>query len=72
MSKKDYQAIARALYRAKQDTMAVGQHEGTDGFQGILTAERHIADTLAQGNPRFNRSLFLEACETGTCRGMKG
>lgn len=68
MSKKDYQAIARALYMDRAD------------FQGVLSdappievariiAER-IADTLAADNPRFDRARFIEACETGGCKGM--
>ena len=31
-----------------------------------------VAEELMRGNPRFNRERFLEACETGRCKGMGG
>lgn len=64
MSKKDYQAIAAAFYRAGQITLR--EHE--DETWQIL--RREIADVLAADNPRFDRARFIEACETGHCKGM--
>lgn len=61
MTKKDYQAIARVLYQTKTPTHSA-QHAAT-----ILG----LARLLAADNPKFNRQLFLEACETGKCRGMR-
>ena len=34
-------------------------------------AVRVIAKVLAADNPRFDRERFMEACETGHCRGMR-
>jgi hypothetical protein len=68
MSKKDYQAIARALYKtritAKPDlppvAVAMWQRACAD-----------VADALKADNPAFSRERFAEACETGTTRGMR-
>lgn len=70
MSKKDYQAIAAALYRVHQeDIPAPGfPPQPAVRFDMVIGA---IADVLAQGNPRFDRERFIEACETGRCRGMR-
>jgi hypothetical protein len=58
MTKKDYQAIARALY-----SVAHGRTQG----QMILWHEVRtaIADVLAADNPRFHRDTFLLACADG-------
>lgn len=64
MSKKDYQAIAQAIYKVRrQDAQEpCGDHHG------------HIAEALAEvfkaDNSAFDRSRFLEACETGMTKGM--
>lgn len=29
-----------------------------------------IADIMAADSPRFDRARFVEACETGRCKGM--
>ena len=62
MTKKDYQAIARAFYQTGQETL-----RESETWQ-IL--RRKIADVFAADNPRFNRARFMEACETGRCKGM--
>lgn len=69
MSKKDYQAIARALW----DLQVTAQNP--DETRAIIrtmkaTAEV-LADVFAASNPRFDRSRFMEACETGKCKGMR-
>lgn len=64
MSKKDYQAIARAIH----GTRRISAERPWDGERMISA----IADVLAADNPRFNRALFVEACETGRCKGMRG
>lgn len=66
MSKKHYQAIAQAFHSAGEETM----RQSEDQTWQIL--RRNIADVLAADNPRFNRELFIEACETGKCKGMRG
>lgn len=71
MTKKDYQAIAAALYRVRPapECLAVA---GGAAMLGQWAQDRNaIANVLAEDNPRFNRELFIEACETGRCRGMR-
>lgn len=66
MSKKDYQAIARALHftrtsaRADLPPVAIAMWQRTC---------EDLASTLAS-NPKFDRARFIQACETGTCKGM--
>ena len=66
MSKKDYQAIAAALYLEKPDRQkpcGVDRHnQWTRGVNAVMNA-------LAEGHPRFDPERFIEACETGKCRG---
>jgi hypothetical protein len=64
MSKKDYQAIASILFTFQTTNRTV---------RAMLTSEiaRRLADVFAQGNPRFDLARFLEACETGKCKGMR-
>lgn len=66
MSKKDYQAIARAVYRATQED-AINWDEGTSNL-GIVSVVRELADVFAADSPHFDRARFLEWCETGTDR----
>jgi len=66
MSKKDYQAIARAIYTATQEEAG-----STEAVLGIEHVRNNISDYLASDNPRFDRERFIEACETGKCKGMR-
>ena len=61
MSKRDFQAIARVIYNAR----SAGPE--TDPFREIVSG---LSSVLAVGNPRFDRARFVEACETGRCKGM--
>lgn len=70
MSKKDYQAIARAIYSAREDHANRSQWE-SEVKETVSDLTSRIADVLAADNPRFDRSRFLEACETGRCKGMR-
>jgi hypothetical protein len=63
MSKKDYQAIARALFQAKD-----GSYAEEDSRIRIIG---NLADVFKADNSRFDRERFIEACETGKCKGMK-
>lgn len=69
MSKKDYQAIARAIHEVK--TRADVRPDS--GALAALLADTvdALSDVFATDNPRFDRERFLEACETGRCRGMR-
>lgn len=50
MTKKHYKLIAQAI-------------KDTNGFDGCAKRiAEALAKALAQDNPRFNRSIFLEAC----------
>jgi hypothetical protein len=77
MSKKDYQAIAAAIYNSqvrmdglfKYDRNAVMVNAGVKA--AMCEVKARLADVLAADNPRFSRERFLEACETGRCRGMR-
>lgn len=67
MTKKDYQAIARAingLYIVPTTNRLFAVVYRTDVIDVL-------ADVLAESNPRFDRARFVEACETGKCRGMR-
>ena len=66
MSKKHYQALARALNSVRRFAPYSGGQEHM-----LSEVVREVADVLAADNPRFDRARFLEACETGTCKGMK-
>lgn len=71
-SKKDYQNIARAFHTAMASAEDCPESDHCCGVQKVELAYELVADVLAADNPRFNRALFLEACETGKCKGMKG
>lgn len=74
MTKKDYQAIAAALWRTRPEPAASNDPDRRaieamlGSWYGIVDA---IATTMERDNSRFNRELFKEACETGRCRGMR-
>jgi hypothetical protein len=64
MTKKDYQAIAGALYGARQDHANRSQWED-EVRETIGDVTARIADVLAADNPRFDRETFIAACEDG-------
>lgn len=61
MTRKDYQLIAAALYRARP-TEASGALEVLQWVSDSLS----IADALQADNPRFDRRRFLAACGHGS------
>ena len=67
MTKKDYQALARAIHGVytRVAEPAEPSPEQTIGF--VVDA---IANVLQADNPRFDGRRFVEACETGRCKGM--
>lgn len=71
MSKKDYQAIARAIYEARKDDALDHWDGDITGNIGVSVVVQAIAEVMQRDNSRFDRALFLEACETGACRGMR-
>lgn len=75
MTKRDYQAIARAIHEAAQPGNPPGSDWACEIFPTSAEGMRQdiigrIADVLAADNPRFDRQRFVEACETGRCKGM--
>ena len=66
MSKKDYQMVAVALHRA-YFPMGLRSYRA-DLYNAIV---KELADTFSADNSRFDRGRFIEACETGTCRGIR-
>ena len=72
MSKKDYQAIAAALYRIRLSAVTRPEPmHSCAGVEYIDATAMALADVLGAANPRFDRGRFIQACETGSCRGMK-
>jgi hypothetical protein len=69
MTKKDYQAIAGAIYSVRVRHPAFSQRvDGETSHDLVVDAIAHV---LAAGNPRFDRGRFYEACKTGRCKGMR-
>lgn len=65
MTKKDYQAIAGAIYRAIH-------HQKDPRMAGAMReVSANIAEVLQRDNPRFDSERFFQACENGKCRGMR-
>lgn len=69
MSKKDCQAIAAAIYARRQ--MARNIQNTAARLTHYSELAESLADVFAADNPRFSRERFLEACETGHCKGMR-
>lgn len=71
MTKKDYQAIARAIYEERLRNESIAEGEPTlDWLEVMRGMVRVIGDVMYADNPRFSRARFYEACETGKCKGM--
>lgn len=75
MSKKDYQAIAARLHALKVNQYDPGiasgiTYMGSDWLDASMVAGA-LADYMGQENERFDRARFIEACETGTTKGMR-
>lgn len=66
MTKKDFQALARALHLA----MPLIDAEPYNRKNTWLRCVKYVADVCAASNPRFDRARFIEACETGKTKGM--
>lgn len=67
MTKKDYQAIARAIHATRFEAESA---MSTAGVQATMVIAERLATVLAADNPRFDRERFIEACETGRTKGM--
>ncbi len=70
MSKKNYQAIARAIHATREMIYRNPSHdEVRDALLADLT--ERLAGVFRADNPRFDGARFAEACETGTTKGMR-
>ena len=56
MSRKDYQAIADALMRARKDVLPLEKSKTVLDIAAI-----NLARAMAEDNPRFDRTRFLRA-----------
>ena len=72
MTKKDYQAIARAIYRERDEWDTADSSEQKAAYEALDRITDSIARVIAADSPRFDRARFVEACETGRCKGMQG
>jgi hypothetical protein len=64
MSKKDYQAIAGAIYTASvKDPAFTGETRNGLVFE--------LCVIFKADNSAFDRARFIEACETGRTKGMR-
>jgi len=64
MSKKDYVRIAKSLAqtRPRNSYDSTSRHARREYEQWLMDRGR-IASAFAEDNPRFNRSIFIAACE---------
>lgn len=69
MSKKHYQAIARAIHSTREMIYRDSSH---DQVRNALLSDLSgkLSDIFKADNSAFDRARFLEACETGTTKGM--
>lgn len=65
MRKKHFQALAHALHLLKPSVRGAGDLEQWE------TDVWGVAEVCQAANANFDRARFIEACETGTCRGMR-
>ena len=72
MTRKDYINIAAAILaaqaRIKNNTPTTGPERGAQ-LRGVRRAAAHLADFLAQDNPRFDKGRFLTECGYGATEG---
>jgi hypothetical protein len=60
MTRKDYEAIARALRNSRIGFP--GSREAAAGETALGHAAKLLSDHCAADNPRFDRARFLKAC----------
>lgn len=71
MSKRQYQALALGLHRERPNPYIAGMYAPAEAFAMWQACVAAVADVCAADNSRFDRERFLEAAETGGCKGMK-
>lgn len=66
MTRKDYDRIAKAIATGKADIFqneAYSFQQSASLNVGANYVIARIADMLEDDNPRFNRQMFLDACD---------
>jgi hypothetical protein len=59
MTRKDYEAIARAIRLFHEDDERDPIHTASGAVEYVAS---NIADVMSADNPRFDRARFLKAC----------
>lgn len=62
MTRKDYVAIAEAIYTTRE-TLPIVTGYWEAQLEAIGRATQLVADVFAEDNPRFDRARFIAACE---------
>ena len=70
MTRKDYRALAGALFWASQAVEYVDRNHGMRAeaeaaHRALADLRERLTELLAADNPRFDRERFLRYCETG-------
>lgn len=69
MTRKDYILIAKAIADTQERIRPIGNPDMRDNqLRGVRRTAAHLADALAQDNPRFDPATFLTACGYGAQR----
>lgn len=69
MTRKDYTMIAEVFYAQKPGMYGARTTREAEGRENARQALAHkMADALARDNPRFNRAMFLLACNVDSVR----
>ena len=69
MTRKDYQALARAFHAVREtygERDGIAEWYANAQLEVVRRCELQIADVLARDNPRFDTERFLTACATGS------
>ena len=62
MTKKDYELIARALKNGWLATPPSFKGYEVDPYECYRIVVDRMANALGQDNPRFNKTIFYDAC----------
>ena len=62
MTRKDYIAIAGAIYKARRVVRGKGGKEAIAIIEARSEVAERIAEVMAADNPRFDVAKFLTAC----------
>ena len=63
MTRKDYRVIAAALAVVRPNRYDDDSYDLSPAYRTWAATRDSMADALAEDNPRFDRDLFVAACE---------